>query len=187
MANLKVQCTSAEALNQLLQEHIRLDGNLVNIHKDLRQLLRCVRFHEYSHFRDSCHNNECCAHCTSKSHASTNCDRSNALSCMACGDGSNHPASSPTCPTFLAKQKALLQRFPENSMPYYPTGERWTWAQALSNPERPSSPPCQHTHRTLGTTTVTQFALNTKTKSPTNRATGNPTPIHTYQTMAGRE
>jgi hypothetical protein len=140
-ANLKVQCTSAEAANRLLQEHIRLDGNLVNVHKDLRQPLRCVRCHEYGHFRDNCRNNEHCGHCASESHASTNCDRANAPSCAVCGDGSNHPASSPTCPTFLVKQKALLQHFPENSMPYYPTEERWTWAQAPSNPEKPSSPP----------------------------------------------
>ena len=140
-ANLKVQCSSAEAANRMLQERIRLDSNLINVHKDLRQPLRCVRCHEYGHFKDGCHNNERCAHCASESHSSANCDRSNAPSCAACGDRSNHPASSPTCPTFLAKQKALLQRFPENSMPYYPTGERWTWAQSPTNAERELPPP----------------------------------------------
>ena len=75
-------------------------------------------------------------------HAQVNCmSNSNALSCAACGDGSNHPASCPICSTFIAKQKALLQCFPENMMPYYPTKERWTWVQNPTNLERPSSPP----------------------------------------------
>src|ERR1700722_14901156 len=150
-ANLKVHCASAESANRILQERIRVDGNLVNVHKDLRQPLRCIRCHEYGHFRDGCYNKERCAHCASETHTTANCDSSNAPSCAACGEGSNHPAASPTCPTFLAKQKSLLQRFPENSMPYYPTGERWTWAQNPPNPDRAPSPP------TLEQTRDTQF------------------------------
>jgi hypothetical protein len=146
-ANLKVHCASAESANRVLQERIRVDGNLVNVHKDLRQPLRCVKCHEYGHFKDACPNKERCALCASDTHTSTNCSNSNAPSCAACGDGSGHPASSPICPTFLAKQKALLQRFPENSMPYYPTGERWTWAQNPTNPDRPQSPLPPEPHR----------------------------------------
>jgi hypothetical protein len=139
-ANLKVQCLNAEAANCVLKERIRVAGNLVNVHKDLRQPMRCVKCHNYGHFKDSCPNEERCANCASDSHSTADCNNSNTPSCAACADGSNHTASSPNCPTFIAKQKALLQRFPENTMPYYPTEERWTWVQNPANPERPSSP-----------------------------------------------
>jgi hypothetical protein len=139
-ANLKVQCQNAETANYVLKERIRVAGNLVNVHKDLRQPMRCVKCHSYGHFKDSCPNEERCANCASDSHPTADCNASNPPSCAACADGSNHTASSPNCPTFIAKQKALLQRFPENTMPYYPTEERWTWVQNPANPERPPSP-----------------------------------------------
>ena len=139
-ANLKVQCANAETANYVLRERIRVEDHLVNVHKDLRQPMRCAKCQGYGHFQDVCTNMERCATCASDSHTAASCDNSNTPSCAACGDGSNHPATSPICPTFLAKQKTLLQRFPENTMPYYPTEERWTWVQNPANPERPSSP-----------------------------------------------
>jgi len=120
-ANLKVQCANTETANHLLNERIRVEDHLVSIHKDLRQPVHCLKCQDYSHFKDACPNVERCATCTSNSHSTTQCNNSNHPACAACGVGSNHPATSPICPTFLSKQKSLLQRFPENSMPYYPT------------------------------------------------------------------
>jgi len=47
----------------------------------------------------------------------------------------------PSAPHSYQSKKSLLQHFPEDSMPYYPTEECWTWVQSPANPDRPSSPP----------------------------------------------
>jgi hypothetical protein len=136
-ANLKVQCLNAETANYLLNERIRVEDHLVNVHKGLRQPMCCLKCQDYGHFKDSCPNIERCTTYTSDSHSSAQCNNSNHPACAACGVGSNHPATSPNCPTFLSKQKSLLQHFPENAMPYYPTEERWTWVQSPTNLDRP--------------------------------------------------
>src|SRR6267154_5965696 len=76
-ANLKVQCLNAETANCVLKERIRVAGNLVNVHKDLRQPMRCVKCHNYGHFKDSCLNEERCANCASDSHSTADCNNSN--------------------------------------------------------------------------------------------------------------
>jgi hypothetical protein len=137
-ANLKVQCANTETANYVLKECIRVEDHLVNIHKDLRQPMRCIKCQDYGHFKDACTNVERCATCASDAHTTARCSNSNTPSGATCGVGSNHPTTSPICPTFLAKQKVLLQCFPENSMLYYPTKEHWTWVQSPTNLERPS-------------------------------------------------
>jgi hypothetical protein len=96
--------------------------------------------------QDTCIGVKKCSNCASKSHGSIDCNR--APKCVSCGDGSSHPSSSLTCPTFTRKSNALDERFPENTMPYFPTSESWTWAMSPSNlPSSTSSlPPPQQSN-----------------------------------------
>jgi hypothetical protein len=126
-----------------------MEDHLVNVRKDLRIPVRCVKCQEYGHMQDACIGVEKCSNCASEFHSSNDCTR--APKCVSCGEGSSHPSSSPTCPTFTRKSEALDEHFPENSMPYFPTSENWTWAMAPSNPPTSTSPlpppqqsnPCQ--------------------------------------------
>ena len=45
--------------------------------------------------------------------------------------------TTPACPTFLRKCEALDGHFPENTMPYFPSRESWTWAVSPTNPPQP--------------------------------------------------
>jgi hypothetical protein len=137
-ATLKVACSNAETANQLLTTRIRVEDHLVNIRKDLRIPIRCVKCQEYGHTQDACIGIEKCANCSSEFHGSGECNR--APKCVSCGEGSSHPSTSLTCPTFIRKSEALDERFPENTMPYFPTSESWTWATSPSNPPPPTSP-----------------------------------------------
>ena len=76
-----------------------------------------------------------CSNCSSKFHQSDKCDRS--PTCVSCSPGSNHPSTSPNCPTFLRKCNALDRHFPENTMPYFPSRDSWTWAASPANPPPP--------------------------------------------------
>jgi hypothetical protein len=137
-ATLKVACLNPETANKLLTGRIRVDDHLVNVRKDLRIPIRCVKCQEYGHTQDACIGVEKCANCTSESHGSHNCNK--APKCVSCGEESSHPSSSPSCPTFIHKSETLDERFPENTMPYFPTSESWTWASSPSNPPASASP-----------------------------------------------
>src|ERR1700692_3344470 len=78
-ATFKVLCTSPEAANHLLRGHIHIADQLVNIHKDLCQPIRCIKCQEYGHIRDTCINVKRCAICASEIHITNTCGSSNHL------------------------------------------------------------------------------------------------------------
>ncbi|KAF5386202.1 hypothetical protein D9615_002619 [Tricholomella constricta] len=114
VASLKVVCSTAEAANCLLQERIFVAGHLVVIRKDLKEPIRCNKCQRYGHIRASCKSPERCATCASPDHVTTECP----------------PNPTPRCPIFKKQCDDLESCLPENHMPYFPTGEAWTWAAA---------------------------------------------------------
>ena len=144
MATLKVACTNPDTANRLLTGRIRVVNHLVTVQKDIRIPIRYVKCQGYGHIQDSCIGVDKCANCTSEFHRSDASDRPPA--CVSYGPGSQHPSTSLACPVFLKKCNALDECFPENSMPYFPPNNSWTWAAAPTNPpplEFPLPPPQQ--------------------------------------------
>ena len=140
IASLKVVCFSPEAANHLIRERVYVAGHVVNIRKDLREPIRCNKCQLYGHIRGVCISDEKCAHCASGDHVTANSRPNQRLSCVSCGPDSSHASSSCTCSTFKETCAALDTRYPENSMPYFPTGEHRTWARVptkLSNAPLP--------------------------------------------------
>jgi hypothetical protein len=130
VASLKVICSSPEAANHLLRERIYVAGHVVTVRKDLREPIRCNKCQLYGHIRSACISDEKCAFCASSEHTTADCRPNQRPCCISCGPDSKHASSSRTCPTFIEKCSALDKRYPENAMPYFPTGDRWTWARA---------------------------------------------------------
>ena len=112
-----------DVANHLLTGRIRVDDHLINVRKDLCIPMRCIKCQEYGHTQDTCIGVDRCSNCSSEFHHWDKCDRAPAY--VLCGAGSNHPSTSPTCPTFLRKCDALDGCFPENTMPYFPSKEGW--------------------------------------------------------------
>ena len=131
-ATLKVTCANPDVANRLLTGHIRVNDHLVNVRKDLCIPIRCIKCQGYRHIQDMGIEVEKCTNCGSKFHHTDKCDRT--PNCVSCGKGSNHPSTSPLCPTFLKKCEALDSQFPKNTMPYFSSKEGWTWEAAPTNP-----------------------------------------------------
>ena len=142
-ATPKVLCTNPETANLFITGRIRIDDHLVTIHKDIKLPVRCLKCQEYRHTRDSCIGVEKCTNCASVSHSTSSCAHEGASSCVSCGPGSTHASSSPNCPAFAKKCASLDDCSPENTMPYYPTNEAWTWASTPTNPPQPAPSPSE--------------------------------------------
>jgi hypothetical protein len=136
VATLKVTCADAQSANHLLSQKVFVHGHVVTVIKDIHEPIRCNNCQEFGHIRAACKNAEICANCCSTDHISADCPPNQAPHCRACGPNSSHPSYSRNCPDFINRCAALDDRYPENSMPYYPTGEDWTWVMSppkLSN------------------------------------------------------
>ena len=185
-ATLKVACSSPDLANRFLTGQIRVDDHLVDVRKDIRIPIRCVKCQGYGHIQDSCISIDRCANCASEFHKADTCDRP--PSCVSCSPDSRHPSTSPTCLAFLSKCDALDQRLPENAMPYFPSGESWTWAMAPSNPpppETPLPPPQQasSSQRSLRPPPDNRHVVEKSALSVSNNL---PTPNIVKRTTAGR-
>ena len=139
VASLKITCSSPEAANHLLHEQIYVAGHVVTIRKDLCEPIRCNKCQLYGHIHSACLSDEKCAFCASNDHTTADCHPNQRPCCVSCGPDSNHASSSCICLTFKGKCDALDARYPENSMPYFPTGEHWTCARAP--PKLSNTPP----------------------------------------------
>ncbi|KAF5375541.1 hypothetical protein D9615_009144 [Tricholomella constricta] len=130
VASLKVVCSTAEAANRMLQERIFVAGHLVVIRKDLKEPIRCNKCQRYGHIRASCKSQERCATCASPDHVTSECPPNPTPQCVSCGPESKHSSSARHCPVFKKQCEDMETRLPENNMPYFPTGEAWTWMAA---------------------------------------------------------
>ncbi|KNZ76673.1 hypothetical protein J132_09206 [Termitomyces sp. J132] len=131
LASLKVSCSLAEAANALLREHVYIAGHLIVIHKDIREPIQCNKCHVYGHIRAKCTNTSKCSHCASESHSSLECPIGATTQCTSCGLGSNHGSALRKCPIFIKHCHDLDTKYPENSMPYFSTGDPSTWVLNL--------------------------------------------------------
>lgn len=142
LASIKMACSDADTANTLIQERVFIAGHLVVIRKDFMEPTRCNKCQLYGHIRNACKGKERCATCASEDHPSSECPTDSPHQCVSCGPDSTHPSSSRGCPAFKKRCNDLETRFPENSMPYFPTGETWTWA--VNPPKLSTSPPTHH-------------------------------------------
>ena len=74
-ATLKVACANPDAANSLLTGCIRVDDHLVDMRKDIRIPVRCIKCQGYGHIQDSCIGIERCANCMSEFHKADTCNR----------------------------------------------------------------------------------------------------------------
>lgn len=142
VATLKITCADPQSANQLLRNKIFVQGHAVTVMKDIHEPIRCNNCQEFGHIRANCPNDEVCAQCCSTAHKTADCPPNQTPHCRSCGPSSSHPSYSRNCPVFADKCASLDERFPENNMPYFPTGEDWTWAMS---PPKPSSLAATHT------------------------------------------
>ena len=145
-ASLKVVCSTPESANHLLSERVYVAGHSITVTKDLREPIRCNKCQVFGHVRTTCQGPETCAHCASKSHVTAECPPGTPPGCVSCGPAHRRAGCNRGCPAFLKLGSDLDARHPENSMPYFPTGESWTWAFA---PVKRSIAPPTHVPRAV--------------------------------------
>ncbi len=142
VANLRIACSTPEAANKLLTEEVIIDDRVVTVMKDKREPIRCSKCQLYGHVKATCTaESPRCSTCAKTDHPSSSCSNRNLPSCVNCGPTSTHPSHSRECPDFTRRCKELDSRLHENSLPYFPTAEPWTWSSHSHTPPPPAASP----------------------------------------------
>jgi hypothetical protein len=170
VATLKVNCADPQSANHLLCEKVAIQGHIVTVLKDIHEPIRCNNCQAYGHIRANCKSEEICAHCCSTEHKTANCPPNQTPHCRACGPKSTHPSYSRKCPDFANRCASLDEKYPENNMPYFPTGEDWTWTMSPPKLSSVASRPRPHPHNrppppTTKQANLDQFVKPTKPKA----------------------
>ena len=145
-AHTMISLTSPTVANQLLKNSIYISSKLLRPTKDKKEPLRCLKCQKWGHLAHVCKAEvDVCSLCAGN-HRTSVCPSEKPQVCVNCNT-SDHSSSSRKCPEFLRQCSDLNNKTPENSMPYFPTGEDWMQAalppKATSNlvPTRPPPPP----------------------------------------------
>lgn len=88
---------------------------------------RCLKCYKYGHIARNCNKKEeICSTCGAKGHRTGGCQEKIAKHCVSCNKN-DHCSWNRSCPTFIKKCKEFDRKHPENTLPYFPSSEPWTW------------------------------------------------------------
>ncbi|KAG2110129.1 hypothetical protein DEU56DRAFT_706554, partial [Suillus clintonianus] len=93
--------------------------------KNRREPIRCAKCQYYGHIARECiSHGDTCANC-GNNHRTSDCPSRNKSYCTSC-ETDDHASWNRDCPSFKKKCDDTDKRYPENSMPFFPTDEEWT-------------------------------------------------------------
>ncbi|EIW85811.1 hypothetical protein CONPUDRAFT_37341, partial [Coniophora puteana RWD-64-598 SS2] len=124
-AHAMVKCRSPEAANALLRDGVVIDCVKYYPTKDRRDPMRCAKCQQWGHLAAKCQSpTDVCGTC-GDAHRTKSCPQKEKRHCVSCKSG-DHASWDRSCPEFIRHKEALHARFPEDDLPYFPTGEQWT-------------------------------------------------------------
>jgi hypothetical protein len=138
--HLIISFSDPDIANRAILNGIIICNKRVTVQKCKKEPLRCLKCHGWNHVAAGCSNQtDTCGTCGGNDHRTGNCTNSGVKRCVPCKtDG--HTSWDRNCPTFLQKCVDQNARNPENSMPFFPSTDSWTWAQ---NPPTQTTPTTQ--------------------------------------------
>ncbi|KAF5331424.1 hypothetical protein D9611_011885 [Ephemerocybe angulata] len=118
---------NADTANRAKDTRLSICGTMVQVRKDKKEPHRCGKCHMYGHWVKDCKAKEdVCGTCGTTGHRTSDCTTQQKRACISC-KGGNHASWDRRCPEFLRRCHDFDQRHPENTMPYHPTEDAWTW------------------------------------------------------------
>jgi hypothetical protein len=119
--------SNPDAANRAKTEGLIICSKRVSVSKYKKEPIRCMKCHGWNHIAAECAQSfNRCGTCGSREHRTSVCT-SKSTYCVNC-EVDDHTSWSRECPTFTRKCHEFDVKHPENSLPYYPSSEPWTWA-----------------------------------------------------------
>ena len=173
VAHILITLTDPAPANMAIRDGITIDKLKIWPKKNRREPLRCAKCQFYGHIARECiSNGDTCANC-GNNHRTSDCTTKDKKYCKTC-ETEDHTSWDRECPTLLKKCEDLDKRYPENTMPYFPTNEEWTLVTAPSKPAPYRKPPPPANSQRPTVTQQTLDTYPTRTTDYRNRNTRRP-------------
>ncbi|KAG1761643.1 hypothetical protein EDD22DRAFT_728130, partial [Suillus occidentalis] len=120
VAHLLVVLKNPTSANEGIRNGIAIKQNKLQVKKNRREPIRCTKCQHYGHIARECTSHrDTCANC-SEDHRTSDCNNRDRRCCIAC-ETEGHASWECSCPEFERRCVNLDKRYPENTMPYFPT------------------------------------------------------------------
>ena len=140
--HLIVNFSNPDTANRAKTEGLIICNKRVSVAKYKKEPIRCLKCHGWNHVASECvQTYDRCGSCGARDHRTSMCTDKSTLYCINC-ESHSHASWAKDCPVFVRKCKDFDNKHPENSLPYYPSTEPWTWAP---NPLPPSDASMRYT------------------------------------------
>ena len=117
--------TLVNVANKLIRDGLGICNSFSRPTKQKQEPIQCMKCRRWGHFADKCTESaDTCSTCGEK-HRTSTCKSNNKLYCVSCADAS-HASWDRTCPEFIRRCKSINERYPVNSMPFFPAEQDWT-------------------------------------------------------------
>ena len=125
-AHLIILYTDINAANRALANGLQICHRKVSIEKIRKEPVRCLKCQQWNHYAKECTAAlDTCGNCAEK-HRTSQCPDHTKRRCASC-NCTDHASWSRECPIFLRKRDECNRRNLENSLPFIPSDEPWTW------------------------------------------------------------
>lgn len=159
--------SNPDAANRAKTEGLIICSKRVSVAKYKKEPIRCLKCQGWNHVAAECvQTDDRCGTCGATGHRTSACT-SNTPFCVNC-DLEGHTSWSRECPTFARKCREFDLKHPENTLPYYPSSEPWTWASEPQPPDithTPNPAPPPPIRNRPATQKLRQLELNFGTRS----------------------
>jgi hypothetical protein len=130
-AHLFISFTSPETANRAISNGIMICNKKCQVERVKRDPLRCLKCQGWNHKANECSlSANKCSNCA-QNHRTSECRNPTTKRCVSC-KSNEHASWSRGCPVFLKKSEELNMRNIENTMPFFPTNDPWTWSTGAS-------------------------------------------------------
>ncbi|PPQ86443.1 hypothetical protein CVT25_008103 [Psilocybe cyanescens] len=132
-AHIILSTDNVNKANQIIALGIYIANKKVTVEKCKVDPIRCMKCQGYNYYAKDCSAvGDICGQCSEKGHQTKECS-SQKKYCILCASG-DHTSYNRMCPTFQKKAADKNLVTPENTLPFIPMDEPWTWS---TNPDVP--------------------------------------------------
>lgn len=171
--------TDIDIANACIRDGITICGLRIRPSRLKHEPMQCMKCRRWGHFASAClATADLCGTCGGdhRTNACNNRDKKYCVSCKA----NDHASWDRECPVFRRRCDQFDENFPENNLPYFPTGEEWTLAPRPSKIQRADKFPARYTVNPLQPPEQTNRAQVNKPQGKQRKQQGAKTPANQY-------
>ncbi|KAF8153888.1 hypothetical protein B0H34DRAFT_784004 [Crassisporium funariophilum] len=134
--HLIITLNNADTANELLLRGFHACNEKLRVGRCKKEPIRCLKCHGWNHIAAECISpSDICGTCGNREHRTNQCTDKDKFYCVSC-DTDSHASWARQCPSFLRRCRIYDEKNPDNTLPFFPGPQPWTWSQ-----EAPPQPP----------------------------------------------